>query len=64
MSIHHDSVFLRKFITISPKIVISIITFYISYLYFDGTLNNTIYHDMRLLNGADCETYVNNAVDR
>ena len=29
-----------------------------------GTLNNTVYHEMRLLNEADCETYINDAVDR
>lgn len=30
----------------------------------EGTLNNTAYHDMRLLNDADCEPYINDAVSR
>ena len=30
----------------------------------EGTLNNTVYHDMRLLNDADCEPYINDAADR
>lgn len=29
----------------------------------EGTLNNTAYHDMRLLNEGDCEPYINDAVD-
>jgi hypothetical protein len=30
----------------------------------EGTLNNTVYHDMRLLIEADCEAYINDAVNR
>jgi hypothetical protein len=30
----------------------------------EGTLNNTGYHDMRLLDDADCEFYINDVADR